>query len=363
MTNAPIRLLELSGAPDEIGYAHGLAYRDAIRRLAEERLALVQGGQWTGYPLTRAEVLQLAEACLPEHAAYAPDLMLELQGMAAATDLTLGELVVVNGFTDFVDTVYNQPGPTPAGVREGDDDCTAVIVPDGMAEGQGMLAQTWDMHASATPFVFLLRCRPAGHLACLTFTLAGCIGMIGMNEAGLAVGINNLLGADGQIGVTWPFVVRKILQHTNAEEALACLTTARLAGAHNYLLFDRSGRGYNVEAMSTRLHVTELNSAGLAHTNHCLAPQTQAVAQIRPAESQASSENRLAQAYHYLGMRPITPELLMEMTRDTSAICVTTPRPPLFVETCGAVIMRPKTGDFWAVWGLPTENAYRRFQV
>ena len=45
----------------------------------------------------------------------------------------------------------------------------------------------------------------------LTFTVTGCIGMIGMNSAGITVGVNNLMATDGQIGVTWPFVVRKIL--------------------------------------------------------------------------------------------------------------------------------------------------------
>ena len=55
------------------------------------------------------------------------------------------------------------------------------------------------MHDSATPHVILLRSRPADAPDFLCFTTVGCVGMIGLNEAGVAVGINNLLGADGQI--------------------------------------------------------------------------------------------------------------------------------------------------------------------
>ncbi|MEZ4609969.1 MAG: hypothetical protein R2838_06930 [Caldilineaceae bacterium] len=44
----------------------------------------------------------------------------------------------------------------------------------------------------------------------MTFTITGCVGMIGMNEHGVAVGINNLLGRDGRPGVHWPFVVRHV---------------------------------------------------------------------------------------------------------------------------------------------------------
>lgn len=366
MSLGPIRLLEVAGAPAEMGYAHGRAFRSEIRHAAAERVELVCVGQWTGRPLPRADVLALADACVAEHWAYAPDLMRELEGMAAATQLSLAELIILNGFTDFIDTVYNhyrRPETTPA--RLAMDDCTAIITPDHLSGGQGMLAQTWDMHATATPYVILLRCRPANGLACLTFTLMGCLGMIGMNAAGVAVGINNLVGADGQIGVTWPFVVRRILHEaTTAEEALSLLQAARLAGAHNYLLFDRFGHGFNVEAMSTCYHVTELADTALAHTNHCLAPMTQAVSQVRDAESQASSDARLDMARRYIEQNDaMDPDYVMSMLRDAGAICVTRGRPPRFVETCGAAIMRPRSGQMWAVWGLPTENAYECFQV
>ncbi|MEZ4609967.1 MAG: hypothetical protein R2838_06920 [Caldilineaceae bacterium] len=36
----PIRLLELSGSPCAIGYAHGKAYADEIALLTEERMRL-----------------------------------------------------------------------------------------------------------------------------------------------------------------------------------------------------------------------------------------------------------------------------------------------------------------------------------
>jgi isopenicillin-N N-acyltransferase-like protein len=132
------------------------------------------------------------------------------------------------------------------------DDCTAFLVPDSRtADGHGFFGQTWDMHDDSTEFVILLRGKPDDGPGYLAFSITGCLGMIGMNDAGIAIGINNLLGGDGQVGVTWPFVVRKALQQTEIDAALACITEAKLAGAHNYMIFDAHGRGYNVEAMST----------------------------------------------------------------------------------------------------------------
>ena len=102
--------------------------------------------------------------------------------------------------TDFVDTVRSVVGGDhPSEVQE--DDCTAFIVPDARCDGQGFYGQTWDMHDTATPYVVLLRLRPEDGQAALVFTTTGCLGQLGMNEAGVCVGINNLVaGCDVDLG-------------------------------------------------------------------------------------------------------------------------------------------------------------------
>ena len=50
-----------------------------------------------------------------------------LQGIGEATGLSLAELVVVGGFTDFIDTVYNLKATTsPVPAHAGADNCTAL---------------------------------------------------------------------------------------------------------------------------------------------------------------------------------------------------------------------------------------------
>ncbi|MCB0163414.1 MAG: hypothetical protein KDI79_04255 [Anaerolineae bacterium] len=363
------RVLDVSGRPADLGYQHGLAYADQIPELAEERVRLSSDKKWTGRELSRAEVLALGQACLPYHEAYAPALMAELRGMSQATGVGLPELIILNGFTDFIDTVYNaepvaQRGQVPA--QPGADNCTAFIVsPDAAAEGQGFYGQTWDMHATATPFVMLLRGKPANGLSFLTLTIVGCVGMIGMNEAGIAVGVNNLLGGDGQVGVTWPFVIRQVLAQDNIEAALACITDARLAGAHNYMLIDAHGRGYNVEAMASRCHVVAVDHGSMVHTNHCLLPSNIEVERERLPQSRASSETRLSVAQNRLKPGGISLDDLVALTRNheaSSGVCVHAEE-PLWIESCSAAIMRPATHELWAVWGNPCQNDYERFVV
>lgn len=362
----PLPVLDLVGAPAEMGAAHGRFARAALRSLADERVGLAGDPSWSGRDLPRALVVSLAERCLADHRAYAPDLAAELEALAEAAGLTPAEALIVNGFTDFVDTVYAVGAPVPPLPRATSlaaMDCTAFLVPGARAAGaHAMFAQTWDMHATATEHVAVLRAAPRDAPAFVAFTLLGCVGMIGMNEHGVCVGINNLSAADGEVGVTWPFVVRKALQQRDLDGALRCLREARLAGAHNYLLLDRSGRGANVEATTTRTVVTPLGDRPLVHTNHCLAGATREVERPIDEEALASSFARYARASELLDRHDLSPVDLQDVTRDGEAICYPA-EPPHDVATCGAVVLRPGTGEFWAVRGLPSEGVFERVDL
>jgi isopenicillin-N N-acyltransferase like protein len=375
-----LRVLQVSGAPYELGYIHGKAFAREIGRLTEERLHLSCDPFWTGgQQATLDEVLALGQICLRYHQEFDPGLMEEMQGMADATGIGVNELVIMNGFTDFVDIVANpavlhhQRSPAVAPGEDFDGGgCTAfVIAPSATEDGQGYLGQTWDMHSTATPYVALLDVRPDQGPSLLTFTITGCVGMIGMNEHGVAVGINNLLGADGRPGVHWVYVVRKMLAQRTVDAALAVLRGAHLSGAHNYLLLgpDAGGEvhGYNVEQMATRAHVAPVEGV-YAHANHCLISEMTAIERPRTSVSHASTQARYAQAAAHLGSSSghITLDSLMALTRlhegDDLSICAHV-QPGYDVESSGACIMAPHSRQLWALWGNPCQNEYEAFTV
>lgn len=372
-----IRVLTVSGSPYEMGYTHGKAFGKEIGELTEERLRLSCDPFWTGgLQATLEDVLAVGRACLRHHEAFAPELMEEMRGMADATGIGVNELVIMNGFTDFVDIIANPVvlgHHRTNGLHPGEvTDCTAFIVdPTASATGHGYLGQTWDMHSTATPYVLMLDVRPHGGPALMTFTITGCVGMIGMNEHGVAVGINNLLGAEGRPGVHWVYVVRKMLAQRTVEEALAVLQGAHLSGAHNYLLLgaDTTGalRGYNVEHMATRTRVIPVESI-YAHTNHCLIAEMVDVERPRKAVSHASTLARQDQASRFLDEQigQITVDTLMALTRYHAggdlSVCAHV-QPGYDVESSGACIMSPATRELWVLWGNPCQNEYEAFRV
>lgn len=372
-----IRVLTLAGAPYELGYIHGKTYANEIGELTEERLRLCCDPFWTGgQQATLEEVLAIGRACLQYHEAFVPELMEEMRGMAEATGIGVNELVIMNGFTDFVDILANPAvlarhriPETRAGEAV---DCTAFIVaPSASANGHGYLGQTWDMHASATPYVLMLDVRPLQAPALMTFTITGCVGMIGMNEHGVAVGINNLLGAEGRPGVHWVYVVRKMLAQRTVDEALAVLQQAPLSGAHNYLLLGPTAddllRGYNVEHMASHFAVIPVHSV-YVHTNHCLIQEMLELERPRKALSHESTLARYDQASQFLDAQTgsITVETLMALTRyheqEGLSVCAHA-QPGYDIESSGACIMSPSTGELWAVWGNPCQGDYEVFKV
>lgn len=360
----PIRTIDVHGTPYEMGIQHGQQVLADVRKLAHQRLLHCQDTSWSETVLPADRIMRLTEACLPAHAAYAPRVFDELTGISAATGVGLAELLIVNGFTDLVDVINNaQPGLTTTPGTHAN--CTTfAVAPHQTVSGKGLIGQTWDMHWDTLPYVVLLRGHPQDAPAFLTFTLTGCVGMIGLNEAGIAVCINDLNGAFGREGVTWPFVVREILRQTTLDDALRCITQAQLAGAHNYLIMDAHGTGCNVEAMVGFQKITPL-ATYLAHTNRCLDAETHRYERVLSPEGTQNSEARYRRACAYLEQPPFSVASLMELTRDRSdgidGICAL--HPDWQLQTVGAVIMCPAAREFWCVWGLPTEHEYEKFSL
>ena len=208
------------------------------------------------------------------------------------------------------------------------------------------------MHASAGEYVVMLKLDPLSGPAAVVQTTAGCLGQIGMNEAGIGIGINNLTSY-GRPGVTWNFVVRKALEQTDLESAVACVIDAELAGGHNYLVIGPEGNGFNIEAMPQKVKVTEVSTEAYVHTNHCTDLETIEVEAARPYEHQESSVARLEAGTGLSGDLEAlfsNPEIARRAkTKHETA-------------TCGAVKMWPRSRSLDAVWGVPGDEPWETFQ-
>lgn len=338
-----MRVLELQGDPGSLGETHGSAAGEMIRAYLADRLALSGDSLWSGQTADADTILKLADSTVEHHRAYSGPLFEEMTAMATTAGITQAEAVVVGGFTDLIDLVRSGGRGAPV-----IDECTAVLDP-----GAGVYAQTWDMHASAGEFVLLLHIEPSSGPSAFVQTTAGCLGQIGLNEAGIGIGINNLTSY-GRPGVTWPFVVRKVLQQTDLDDAIKCVLDAEVAGGHNFMIIGPDGTGANIEAMPGRSHVTRIESAPFAHTNHCIDTANREIEGSRTHEHVVSSDLRLELGLEHAG------DLDSFFAEPAIAKGATDPH---LAATCGAVIMNPAQRRMEAVWGVPGEHPWEAFQL
>jgi len=253
MTSRPLRLLELFGDdPLTNGHHHGETFRRLIYEIAEIRLERMCATS----PYRRIkDVLALAEKHLPILQEFDVDLFLELRGISEGSNVSLEKLMVLNHYTDMRDI------PSPSSEEDGGG-CSIIYSP---TDNGPILGQTWDIHGSAEPYVINLRINDVA-----VFSIAGCLGMTGMNSHGVAIAINNLASTDAKIGIMWPALIRKCLIHHSAQAARDEVMAAPLGSGRHFAIADRD-HFYSIETSGTKKKVIWDDPNKLYfHTNHCL---------------------------------------------------------------------------------------------
>jgi isopenicillin-N N-acyltransferase like protein len=309
-----MQVLELpeGQTPAQWGMLHGSTFARQIRQLAEIRLNLtVKQSRF----IDRDAVIDAARRHLPVLYKFDRALHAELMSIAGGAKIDPAFIVILNHYSDLRDlsgdhlqvvggadlgTRITQPnvhtglrsrrtsgsqrssGPIEMGPPE--EGCSSVL---GRTPEGSFLAQTWDMHASAEPYVIGLRVprRVVGDTvipSAFLLTVTGCLGLAGLNAWGLGICANNCPSDDGMVGLLWPALVRRALQERTANKARDLILSSPMATGHHFVVADPS-LAYGIEVSGCGRGVV-FGGPGLvyAHTNHFLDPQL-------------SEEGRLAQ--------------------------------------------------------------------
>jgi isopenicillin-N N-acyltransferase-like protein len=376
-----MRLLELpAGEPPRVwGQIHGESFRGEIKAIAAIRAYLCTK---VGGFKSAADVRTAAAAHLPVLERYHRGLYDELIGIAEGAGVWAEDIVIANHYTDLRDldpdpstwrpsplrddpgaTGHSQePGAGAAGL--GGDGCSVIWAESPTGR---ILAQTWDMHATAIPYVMVLRVPASADGPAVTLlTVTGCLGMAGMSAARVGVAINNLYSTDATLGVVWPAVVRRALHAPTAAAARDAIASSPIGSGHHYMVADRT-TAYALEASGTRRKQVFAGGPAYCHTNHSLDADVAARSKV-PATSTT-----------YDRMRWLEADLARERVADLDdawrrlgsedgwprSVCtnMATPESPHGAATCGAIAMNLTTGELWAQQGFIHNVAAERWQL
>lgn len=232
----------------ENGINHGKNFSEAIHELVQIRKALMLAKN----PKLALNLDELALVQFEESKKMNPNIALEMQGIAQGAKCSLTDIVILNNYTDFRDITLPDEG------------CTTIYV---KTKEQSLGGQTWDMHSSAKRFLCVIKTHNEYIL-----TLLGCVGLMGIGNNGLFIGVNNINTTDAKPGVIWPALVRHCLEVNSFEDMEKRLTTSNVTSGHNYLIGSKDiGKHWEITPnIKDEIYPNQNIPYTIFHTNHCL---------------------------------------------------------------------------------------------
>lgn len=235
-------------SPLENGINHGMLFSEGIKELVQIRKALMLAKN----PRLVGRLDELALIQFEESKKMNPNIALEMQGIAQGAQCSLSDIVILNNYTDFRDITLPDEG------------CTTIYV---KTKEQSLGGQTWDMHSSAKRFLCVIK-TPNEYI----LTLLGCVGLMGIGNNGLFIGVNNINTTDAKPGVIWPALVRHCLEVDSFDEMEDRLITANVTSGHNYLIGSKDiGKHWEITPnIKDEIYPNQSVPYTIFHTNHCL---------------------------------------------------------------------------------------------
>lgn len=250
--------------------ARGQAYGEAARERISHNLEVYRGVFMAVTGETWPDILGRGRGLRPLAQEYAPDLMTEIEGIASGADRSWEEIFLLNARSEIIFS-------TKALGLEEPDECTALLaMPETTYNHDVLLAQNWDWYEPLVDGQVILKIAPHdGIPGLITFTEAGQVGKMGMNDAGIGLTVNNLTASRPRMGVPWLLITRRILESGHLTEATGRVFAARRAHSINFLIGhgrDEDGLGVSMETAATEEHVMWPRDGFLVHTNHFIEP-------------------------------------------------------------------------------------------
>jgi isopenicillin-N N-acyltransferase-like protein len=351
MRTAALPVLAVSGTPYEIGCQHGSRFADEIRGFLADHLARIN--LLRGEALDRAAALAVVGGYLQWIEAELPDLAQEIRGLADGAGISYREAALLQVRRELVLHSADPAAPPQCC------DCTSVGCFD--ATGQAVLAQNVDLAGGMEDLALILQVTPADPAKprlCM-FTFKGLCGYLGVNSAGLAIGLNMVFSRGWRPGVPPYLLIRHLLGLRSLDEVLSELRRIRRASSRYLLVSDgRAIVGIEMTVDDERL----LTVPPLVHANHFVHPDLLAEEALDPA-TLASSRRREETMRRLLASGQSPASILADHGGYPRSICAHNLGTLTRTDTVGSVLLWPASGTLQALAGHPCKGTYVRYAV
>lgn len=258
-------------APD--AFERGVQYGTAAREQVAVSIETYQALFWEFVGVDWPQAKRLGDGYADGIRAFDPDLLAEIEGIAAGSGFETAEILALNARSEI--------GLGSAMVGG----CTAFAAfGSATAEEATLLCQNWDWRASQLDAFCLLRIERPQKPRIAMLTEAGLIGKIGFNEHGLGVCLNAIVTDElRRDGTPLHVVLRGILESRSLGDAIGRVALSSIASAANFLIAQHGTGAIDIEVAPSRIDVLLPADGLLIHTNHLMSFRLAGVKDLAPA--------------------------------------------------------------------------------
>lgn len=254
MGSIPVIELDLSD-PVKRGEIYGEAARGQIKMLLEIYKRIF--AEHTEF--TWDKIKSMLDPYVVKTNSFAPDLMEEVQGIAAGANLPFIDIFALNARSEIM---YDLQIYT--------DECSALAaLPGATRNNSTILAQNWDWDKEIESCQVILKLHQRENIpSIVTFTEAGQISKLGMNSAGIGLVVNTLSADRSRVGIPWIFLSRRVLESSRFTQAMGYILGSPKGHSMNFLIAHKDGEAVDIETSCVENHVIFPKDNVMAHTNH-----------------------------------------------------------------------------------------------
>ena len=353
----PPPLVKVSGSHREMGRQIGQTCAAQVRHSIENARVLLDKAYdkleltWSGAQIQARKYIPFAQERYPQYVE-------ELVGIAEGSDVPFDDIAVVNAMEAVTVDALHLTKCTSMAVNE---HCTA--------DGHVLLAHNEDWLPEDEADVYIIHATPEDEPPFLAMTYGGLLPNVGFNAAGIAQCCDSVYPNDCRIGIPRLILSRAVLGARTPAEAIRHMLVPQRAAGYNHLLGHDSGELYNVEVSARRFALLYAEDGYIAHTNHYLDFNMQAI-EDEPDEL-ISTRVRYFRAYRLLKQTPAhNIKSLQSIQRDhinhPDSICnhaVDVPDALDRQKTINALVIDLTAKVMHLAWGNPCQNPYHTYHL
>lgn len=350
--------ISIGGSPWERGQTLGVTLQNEIRGFLNEiRSRMKMNESDTSHPPALAGFLGESARLIDN---FLPEIALEIQGLAQGAGISENDAWLLQLWREA--QVLVDPRAYP--------ECSLMCE---SWQGRPVLAQTIDLQGPMASHAIVVRIEADGSPEILMFTFAGLLGYIGLNSAGIALGINMVVSDGWRPGIPPYLLVRHLLTQSSMARVISEIERLPRASSRCLTVCDgQSSAQFEMTPYTMRL----LPGDNLTHTNHFVHPDLvpldrSHVMLRRDSKARLNLLNELLQSSKAAGPQAECATALAEAERIFSLLSHHGQKASLCVhgrggdgfETAAAVMMAPYTGQLFLRLGTPCRSTTQVHQL